>query len=67
MLLAMKYLSYSCCFAWPTDPQLGHKASQPWMLTSRPQGRLARPLNQPATFKGKGNENCLFLPSWALF
>ena len=25
-----------CSCAWPADPQLGHRASQPWRLTSRP-------------------------------
>ena len=40
---------------WPTQ-------RHEW-LASRPRGRLARPLNQPAKFKG----NCPFLPSWALF
>merc|ERR1712212_1118221 len=70
LLLLLLYLCcccccsfHSCCCAWPADPQLGHRASQPWRLTSRPQGILAKPLNQPATFKGKGNENCPFLPS----
>ena len=72
LLLLLPLLCCCCCCcsfccAWPADPQLGYRASQPWRLTSRPQGKLARPLNQPAMFKGNGYENCPFLSSWALF
>ena len=42
---------------------LGRLTQRHGSLASRPQGRLARPLNQPAKFKG----NCPFLPSWDLF
>ena len=42
---------------------LGQLTQRHGSLASRPRGRLARPLNQPAKFRG----NCLFLPSWALF
>ena len=44
---------------------LGQLTQRHGWLASRPQGRLARPLNQPAKFKG--NDNCPFLPSWAPF
>ena len=44
---------------------LGQPTQRHEWLASRPRGRLARPLNQPAKFKG--NDNCPFLPSWAPF
>ena len=44
---------------------LGQLTQRHGWLASRPRGRPSRPLNQPAKFKG--NDNCPFLPSWALF
>ena len=44
---------------------LGQLTQRHGLLASRPRGRLARPLNQPAKFKE--NENCPFAPSWAFF
>ena len=44
---------------------LGQLTQRHGWVASRTQGRLARPLNQPAKFKG--NYNCLFLPSWVPF
>ena len=44
---------------------LGRPTQRHGWLASKPQGRLARPLRQPAKFKG--NDDCPFLPSWALF
>ena len=42
---------------------LGQLTQRHGWVASRTRGRLARPLNQPAKFKG----NCPFLPSWDLF
>ena len=43
---------------------LGQLTQRHGWLASRPQGRLSRPLNQPAKFKG--NDTCPFLLSSAL-